>query len=536
MTKFEILTLLANRCNEFATITEAYQDWVQVGLTCANFGELGRPLFHQFSAQSPKYKSEECDKVYNRFLKSSKHIDSIGGVVKLLPFNLDTWLQMQFPKQETNTFSFSCSINPAQKILEREKENISALDKWAEWSAFLPQIVRDLANLGETYEKKMACFFAGLCCLSGCMGESTLTYGGSLTYLQLYYGLCGQAGTGKGCINKVKSYFLPIHRKLREQNESERKEWLKDKNRDVLNAPANYMFFIPSNISSSALIDALQDNKGGGVMFESELDTLLTAFKSDFGNYSTILRANFHNEHISTYRKAYKQLNEIVNSHLSFCCSGTPDQFTKLLKGEGENGLISRFMFSFIEDKSEFSNPFNSTTHSCNTELQNKITQLYNALKQTPIYCTIAESDGDFLVNTMRKIESQLENDTQISITRRLALSWVRLACILSICKALERGTLTQIHQVDSILFRHLENMVNWLFDNALKMQAIATTENNSTNKINIIFSQLSANFSRNDVEVLAKCSDRTARRYISAWQQSGLINKPNKGIYTKIN
>ena len=538
MNKFEILTLLANRCHEYATITESYQDWVSVGLTCANYGEIGRPLFHLFSAQSSKYNAEECDKVFTNWLKKSKHIDSIGGVVKLLPFNLDEWLKREFERTAPTNFSFSRAS--ANTVSEPKEINIqtpetTVLDKFNNWVSLLPAVCQSLAHLGDSYEQKMACFFAGLCCLSGCMGETSLNYGGSLTYLQLYYGLCGSAGSGKGCINKVKKYFMPIHRKLREQNECERKEWLKNKDRDLLNAPANYMFFIPSNISSSALMDALQDNKGAGVMFESELDTLLGAFKSDFGNYSSILRANFHNEHIATYRKANRELKEITNSHLSFCCSGTPDQYTKLLKGESENGLISRFIFTFIEDKSEFINPFAITGSETNKTLESAIMQIYSTLTQTPIYCTIAPQDAEFMVKTMQDIECNIESDNYISVTRRLALTWVRMACIVSICKALECGTLTQIHQIDSILFRHLASLVNWLLDNAIKMQTIANTTADKGNKINAVFDQLQAKFSRNDVEILANCTDRTARRYLSAWRQSGLISKPIKGIYSKL-
>lgn len=534
MTKFEILQLLAEKCSTFACITDTYQDWVTVGLCCANYGELGRASFHSFSAQSTKYNENECNKVFDNFLKRSKHLDNIGGIVKLLPFNLDNWLQQYFASEKKEITLISHTHNNAvNKVCQNIKQNPSQ-NNWSHWSSFLPACVRQLAEHGNTDEQKIACFFAACCCFSACMGESAIYYAGNLTYLQIYYGLCGSAGSGKGCINNVKKYFLPLHRKLREINEQERENWRKDKNRDLLQCPANYMFFIPSNISSSALIDALQDNKGAGIMFESELDTLLTAFKADFGNYSALLRANYHNEHISTYRKANKQLNEITNSHLSFCCSGTPDQYAKLLKGEGENGLISRFIFSFIENKSEFNNPFAQTQLTLNSELSQHIIEIHKALSAVPIYCTISEIDANFLVNKMQQIEQLTDNDTQISITRRLALTWVRIACILSILKAFEAHTLTQNHTVDSNIFRSLANVVNWLFDNALKMQAIATSEKQAEAKINRIFAQLSATFSRNDVEILANCTDRTARRYISAWQHTGQIGKPKNGLYTK--
>lgn len=538
MTKFEILVYLAEHCHEFICISDAYQDWVSIGLTCANYGELGRVPFHQFSQQSTKYNQAECDKVYNGFLKRSKHVDSIGGIVKLLPFNLDNWLQERLSTKQNN-FSFTA---PQPQKVEQKKETFQPQQPaepkkqtFAEWSVFLPAMVRDLANQGETEEQKIACFFSALCCFSACMGDSSITYGGQLTYLQLYYCLCGSAGSGKGCINKVKKYFFDLHNYLRKVNEQERKEWSKNKERDMLNVPPNYMLFFPSNSSSSALMDALIDNKGAGIMFESELDTMLSVFKNDYGNYSSVLRANFHNEHISTYRKANRELKEITNSHFSVCLSGTPDQYATLLKGEGENGLISRFVFTYIEDKSEFINPFQSSISQPKNDLPTYIIDIYRTLQQQPIYLNISEFDASFFVDTMRQIESQIESDNDISITRRLSLTWVRMAGILTILRHIENCNLTQVQTIDSDILHNLAKFVPYLLDNALKLRAIASTDSNKGTKINTIFAQLSAKFSRQDVEILAKCTDRTARRYISAWKANGLISKPKQGIYTKV-
>lgn len=49
-----------------------------------------------------------------------------------------------------------------------------------------------------------------------------------------------------------------------------------------------------------ATYQALSDNHGWGVIFETEADTLTQALKTDYGDYSDGLRKAYHHEPITT--------------------------------------------------------------------------------------------------------------------------------------------------------------------------------------------------------------------------------------------
>ncbi|MBR4995814.1 MAG: PriCT-2 domain-containing protein [Alistipes sp.] len=52
-------------------IAEAHYDWVRIGFALAStYGEQARPLFHAISAQSSKYKRNECDAQFTHCLRS----------------------------------------------------------------------------------------------------------------------------------------------------------------------------------------------------------------------------------------------------------------------------------------------------------------------------------------------------------------------------------------------------------------------------------------------------------------------------------
>src|SRR5690554_6717079 len=112
------------------------------------------------------------------------------------------------------------------------------------------------------------------------------------------------------------------------------------------------MLFIPANNSSTGAYQLLNDSDGKGLIFETEGDTLAKAFKSDYGDYSDGFRKAFHHETIAYYRRTDRELVEIDHPKLSTLLSGTPMQISALIPS-AENGLFSRFMFYYMNIKTE---------------------------------------------------------------------------------------------------------------------------------------------------------------------------------------
>ena len=127
--------------------------------------------------------------------------------------------------------------------------------------------------------------------------------------------------------------------------------------------PPEKMLFIPANNSSTGAYQLLGDSDGKGLIFETEGDTLAQAFKSDYGNYSDGFRKAFHHETISYYRRTDREFVDIESPCLSAVLSGTPKQVSALIPN-AENGLFSRFIFYFMNVKTNWKDVFADTTEN----------------------------------------------------------------------------------------------------------------------------------------------------------------------------
>jgi hypothetical protein len=162
-----------------------------------------------------------------------------------------------------------------------------------------------------------------------------------------------KASAGKGRLTFCQKLVEPIHQKLKEISKLEYEEYkrklaeynaIKNNPNPEPQKPPRRMLFIPANSSSTAVFQALNDNNGSGLIFETEGDTLTVAFKSEHGNYSDGFRKAFHHERISYLRRKDQEHVEITSPRLSVLLSGTPKQVTSLIPS-AEDGLFSRFVF-----------------------------------------------------------------------------------------------------------------------------------------------------------------------------------------------
>ena len=70
--KAELLAVIDEVVSRGINITESYHDWLRVGFALAwELGPEGRDAFHQLSAQSTKYRQEECERKWHEVLRTS---------------------------------------------------------------------------------------------------------------------------------------------------------------------------------------------------------------------------------------------------------------------------------------------------------------------------------------------------------------------------------------------------------------------------------------------------------------------------------
>ncbi|MDR0939597.1 MAG: DUF3987 domain-containing protein, partial [Mediterranea sp.] len=110
--------------------------------------------------------------------------------------------------------------------------------------------------------------------------------------------------------------------------------------------PPYRSLLIPANTSAARLYLQLRDNGDmGGVIFDTEAQTLANANGMDYGHFDDILRKCFEHERIDySYKAAGMEPIVVPRPKLALLLTGTAQQYAPLLQNS-ENGLASRALF-----------------------------------------------------------------------------------------------------------------------------------------------------------------------------------------------
>jgi hypothetical protein len=194
------------------------------------------------------------------------------------------------------------------------------------------------------------------------------------------------------------------------------------------------------------MIEHLKANDGQGIICETEADTMSGAKKQDWGDYSTILRAAFHHETVSSTRKTDNQYDEINEPRLAVALSGTPAQAPRLLSS-AEDGLFSRFLFYAYKNCIEWQDPSpksNGVVYNDHFEaLSVQVLELISLLELSPTTVELTEEqwqriNSDFPVMLSEVVTFTSEDAA--GVVYRLGLIFFRLCMIFSALRKYENG------------------------------------------------------------------------------------------------
>lgn len=212
----------------------------------------------------------------------------------------------------------------------------------------LPPFFRKCCNVIDDPQDKNVVLLSTLALLGGAYRNITGRYHHDRVGTNLYLFVVAPASSGKGIMKFPKHLGSQIHRSLKASLVSSSNG--EDKVMEL--------FFIPANSSSSSILAQLANNKGYGMIWENEADTLSDTLSKEWGNFSDCLRKAFHHEFIGYQRRTNNEHVEIETPNLGLVLSGTPNQVNTLIHS-AENGLFSRIMFFDFKAK----NKWNSELH-----------------------------------------------------------------------------------------------------------------------------------------------------------------------------
>lgn len=432
----------------------------------------------------------------------------------------------------------------------------------------LTPFLQTIVEAGDTETMQDLLLLSSLVVLSSVCQNVKGVYDNDWVNSSLFAFITARAGSGKGRMKCALELIRPILNDIRQAYEQEMaeyhvamQEWNAQKSKEGLppKEPPHRSHIIYANSSATSAYEALNDNGGVGLTFETEGDTLADTLKTDYGNYSAGMRSAFHGERIGYSRRKDREWVEIEHPHWSILLSGTPQQVLNLIP-DAENGLFSRFLFLYFKAPHRFRNVFAKKEIVLSDrflELGKRFKPVHDALRTAPrlirFELTAAQEEAFTpFFEQLREEYCALFGDEIEPSVFRLGLVCFRLAMVISVCRLvdepdrLERVLHEGILRCEEADFELARQMVDVLQQHTAKIHTLLmkpkTTQQpsrqlNRTQKE--LFNALPETFTTAEFDTVAqqlKIAKSTSWRHLRLFlYEHGLVQRLSQGCYRKV-
>ena len=301
------------------------------------------------------------------------------------------------------------------------------------------------------------------------------------------------------------------------------------------------------------MYQALNENNGQGLLFETEGDVLSASFGEDFDDFSQGLRQGFQNEPISYLRRTEREYVCIKQPRISTILSGTPQQVTNLMTSV-ENGLFSRFLFYCLDKPLVWLDVLDEGDGESLDDhfkvLGGQFFAFYHKLQENArIKIRLSEEQGQAFNKHFGQLQAEyyaIFGDDTIASVRRLAVSTFRIAMILTALRMMEDcnfSTLRYVQNDDyttamtisSVLQQHMLRVISELPKKTTPRTPIGQAKEPLL--LQTFWDNLPDEFEVKDFKEIADSiglTIPTAERYICAWTGTRL-EKVVRGRYRKL-
>ncbi len=427
----------------------------------------------------------------------------------------------------------------------------------------LPSLLREgCATFKDPRERDV--FLTGaLGVLSGCLPETKGIYDGRIHFPNLYTFVIAPAASGKGALAYARELGLGHHQQLVSESKAAQRKYKQEliqydsaitqHKKGKLSKPPVIpverpfkTLFIPANSSSAMLIRQLNNNKYGGILFESEADTLGNVLKQDWGGYSDLMRKAFHHEPISYSRRLNDQFIEITNPQLSVVLSGTPSQVTNLIPS-AEDGLFSRFLLYVFEVEVNWRdvspNGKGQNFQAFYQELSQEVKSMVQYLKRHPTRFHLQQHQwiqlNEAFSASLEKT-NELTGPGSLSIVKRLGGMLFRIGMILSCLRKFEeKQTTTEVYCQDEDFMAAMWMIEIYLEHSLFLYERLPKRAKSSFQFKNVrkqlFYEALPGQFQRKEAFAIShrfKMAERTAARYLKELLEAGYLTQSPEGAY----
>lgn len=522
-------------------ITESYHDWLIACFSCCSLDAYGgKQLFHRISKLSSKYKASECDKQYEACLRTTH--ESTPNIAPLLALSAQHGYFIKDDFTPRSTPQITRPLYYSQLPQQQPSFNLGDNCK----HSFILKTVLSLVSDPNIKAPALLSYISGCATL---LEKVTIYYQGQQQHLHLYYCLVAPPASGKSELGKVAKIFGAVQEDLMTHTNALREQYLQDRknakaaDREEIAKPPLHTLFLPADTSTAALMKTLQDNNGNGLIWETELDTLTRNMKSEYGNYSDLLRNNWQSETIKSNRKKDREFITLDDPHFSLICSGTPQQIPRFF-GSAENGLFSRFLFGSLPPSLEWRDQFSVSSSGRDIHDLALMMRDFKAFYTNGANITFTDKQKKEHFSVWSEATRDYYNiggDELVGCVRRHGLAQLRIASILTCIEAWEKRRVGSLAEAQfnctakawelSILLARL-SLSSTMSAYTLLSDAPKDTATKKSRERDELFLSLPPLFTLDTLP--SQLSKSTKYRLVELWRQQGLVEKTKDG-YTKI-
>ena len=420
----------------------------------------------------------------------------------------------------------------------------------------LPPLLRDAMEPFTKPEDRDKMLLGALTTFAGAMPGVFGVYDRRRVYPPYYLLIDAPAASDKGHLSACRQLLKPIENEIQEQNRREREAYQEEQEGEE---PVYRSLFIAANSSSTATYEDLSANGGWGLTLETEADTMTGAMKSDYGDYSSGLRAAFHHEPITYSRRKDKEHVNIPVPRWSVLLTCTPRQVPALLPS-CENGLASRFVFYNMSRHLFWRDVFEDSGETIDEKylkIGQRYLPLYHALdklQNKPLQFVLSDAQKkqfNTYFESMQLEQVHIYGDDLIAFVRRLGLVCFRVAMTLTVLRRADQepllDPLSQVLVCSEEDFQTAMTIIDCLVNHTIHVYThliahdapqVSRTIVKLSEKERALYHALGDTFSTKDYRDAAislKISVRTAERYVGDFcQKHKIAERVSQGQYKK--
>lgn len=393
----------------------------------------------------------------------------------------------------------------------------------------LPRLLKDCLTIGKNPDEQDILLMSVLTGASACLPNLVFRYGhtGKTYHPNMQTFVMAGSASGKGVANMALGLVAAVEEK--------------------------YGLLIPGDSTYPAFFQALYEHDGFGYVHESEGSVITDIWKSGAATYNTALRKAAEHEPISRNR-VLQGTQSIQHPQLSMLLTGTFDQF-KTLVPSVQNGYFSRLSVLVVRGRHAFDpSVFAVQKVQENTSVKtagHRLLHLYEELSQreTPIELVLtgeqAEKLGRHFAKQYEALVGELGDNFHPSVVRA-GVTVMRVASILT---ALRKAT-EETAAADQWACTEEDFNTALLISSKLLLHSAdaylqiegdkekAVPEQEMPVQQQTLYCMLPEAFNTGECLAYAHqigMADRTVKRWLSHWSETGKLQHVQHGEYKKV-